>query len=296
MSRRATHASPPLRTLVAAACLALAPAAAHAQQPAQSPPLPASPPSAPPRAAPAPQASPDVPGAAPGAAPSAPPGYAPTPGYPPGSAPPPGYGQPGYPGYPPPGYGAPGYPPGYAPYPYAPYPYPYYTAPPAPPPPILPYEEGQDVPQGYHVEARANRKLIAAGAGVLGGTWAFSALVAGLVMADNSGNDKGYAPLFVPVVGPFISLGTSHLDFSRDGGLGAFLILDGIAQVGGATLLIVGLVKDKHVLVRDSAPRAPSVPTGPQATSNPGAPRAPWSAFVPEIRVGLASASLAWQL
>ena len=116
----------------------------------------------------------------------------------------------------------------------------------------------------------------------LGGMWAFSILVASLIVGDNKGNDLGYGPLYAPILGPFITLGTAKTNFSYDPAIGAFLVLDGLAQAGGAALLITGIVKDKKVFVRDStspgAPQAPVTPTG----------------LVPDVRVGLGSASLGW--
>lgn len=284
--------------LTAATLLLIVPALAHAQQPQPGapppPPLPATslqqpaaappawpPPSATAPTATAPAASATAPAAAtpPGTA-IAPAGVGPAPAYPPGYGPPPGY-APAY--GPPPGY-PPGYrpPPGYAPYPYYPYPYPYPQYAPAPPRPlpnIMPYEDGKAIPAGYHLETRANRKLIATGAGLLGGTWVFSVAVASIVVANNDGNDLGFGPLYAPIVGPFIAMGTSGIDFGLDWGVGLFLLFDGFAQATGAAVLITGLARDKKVLVREQNAPAPVTPTG----------------YVPDVQVGLGRTSLVWR-
>lgn len=273
-------------------------ATVHAQQPAPTAPPSAPPPSTaqPPPSASAPPAGTPPPAnglpppapppvvpkprpAAPPAASAPPPGSPPPQGYPQGYPPPQGYPQ----GYPPPQ----GYPQGYSPYPY--YPYPYYpypypypssTAAPKPRPREMPYDPGKPIPEGYHLETRANRKLIGAGAGVLGGAWIFSVVLASVIIDQNSGNDLGYGPLFAPVLGPFIALGTSTLDWDQDGYVGAFLVLDGLAQVGGAAMLIAGLVRDVKLLVRD--------PDKPAAT--PAA-----TGLVPDVRIGAGSGSLTWR-
>ena len=100
-----------------------------------------------------------------------------------------------------------------------------------------------------------------------------------MIIDQNNGDDLGYGPLFAPVLGPFIALGTSDLDFARDGYVGAFLVLDGLAQVGAAALLITGLAKDVRLLVRDRDLTKPPPATG----------------FLPDVRVGPGSTSLTWR-
>lgn len=160
----------------------------------------------------------------------------PPPGY--GQAPP-GYGQPP-PGYPPPGYGAP--PPGYG-YGYYPPP-PGYGAPQGPK--RLDYEDGDPVPPGYHVESKMRKGLAITGLALLGGFWLVSCLVAGTVQ-DNSSSGSEWTPLYIPVAGPFIAIGTLR---SRNGGTFA-LVLDGIAQAGGLAMGIAGLASSQTQLVRD---------------------------------------------
>lgn len=214
----------------------------------------------------------------PAAYPPPPPGY-PPPGYPPPGYAPPGYPPPGYapPGYPPPGYAPPGYaPPAY--YPATPPGYgPGYT-PPLPPSAQRALLDPENPPDGYHTESRARSGMVVAGGVMLGIGYGISAAAAGAGLSD--GNDN-LVPLFIPVAGPFVTLNTARVfrggeDTGEDVGkvFGAIgLIFDGLIQVTGVTLLVVGLAARKEVVVRDK----------PEAAS-----------AVPEIAVGPRSATARW--
>lgn len=193
------------------------------------------------------------------AAAQAPPPYAPPPGYPP----------PGYGGYPPPGYWPQGYPPGYAPPGYAPY------APPLSVPPPPPRMDPDHPPPGYHTESRARRGMVLGGGLMLGIGYLISAGVGAAGITDHN---RGLVPMLVPVAGPFITLETSHVfEGTRDqaatvgkvfGAMG--LILDGVLQVGGLSMVVVGLAAPKQTVVRDrdEEPRAaPTVAIGPAGAS-----------------------------
>jgi hypothetical protein len=229
----------------AVTCLALGGSALAKQAP---------PPPPPPGSAPAPAATPPPP--APPPAPPAPTEQPPPPPPPPATAPLPA--QP----LPPPGYAPPGYaPPGYAP----PQPTAGYPAPPpagyAPPPqyatpPVGPrtieYAEGRPVPPGYHVEEHARTGLAVGGGVTFGATWLLSAAIgAGLSEAwahdSDIGNDDTAWPLFIPVAGPFIGIGTMHASY----GPGFILVMDGLAETGGLAMFIAGLAAKKQLLVRD---------------------------------------------
>lgn len=199
--------------------------------------------------------------------PGPPPGYQPAPpGYPPGYYPRPGYPPPGYP---PPGYPPPAYPPTYG--------VPGYT-----PPPIQVPTSAMDPdnpPAGYHTESRSRSGMVTAGAVMLGISYVISAAAAGASLGDKTDN---LVPLFIPVAGPFVTLRTAHV-FQRtsDGGeqvgrvFGAIgLILDGIVQVAGFSLLVIGLAVRKDVVVKDK----------PEETAS----------AVPDVTVGLQGASARW--
>ena len=181
-----------------------------------------------------------------GGQPPPPPGYGqPPPGY---GQPPPGYGQPP-PGYgPPPGYT---YPPGYGPPPGYSYP-PGYGPPPgygAEYPPLgprrMPFEEGQPIPPGYRVETRARRGLIVGGAVTFGVLYLLSAFTASV--AVDAGDSEEFGPLFIPVVGPFVTISTADAE-----GAGTFaLVLDGVGQAGGVAMFIAGLMTEEKFLLRN---------------------------------------------
>lgn len=246
--------TPRFASLFAAALLASASAARADDPPAQPPPV-----------QPPPVATPGQPAQPPPAQP--PPGYGqPPPGYgqpPPGyGQPPPGYGQPppGSPqvmvSQPPPGYYPPpgGYYPGYPPYPY-------------PPrdtrPLVLEYEEGQPIPNGYRLDSRINRGLLGAGAGVFGGLWFLSAVVGLQGDEDTFVGDGGWAALYVPLFGPFIAIDTLR---SSDAGT-VLLMIDGLGQLGGATMLTLSFILKSKRLVREdlSVSVAPGVHVTPYA-------------------------------
>jgi hypothetical protein len=75
-----------------------------------------------------------------------------------------------------------------------------------------------------------------------------------LAALDSIGGGDAYLPLLIPVVGPFVAIGTfrSVVGPEKDKAIytavGAAL---GTAQAGSAALLIVGLAAGKRVLVRE---------------------------------------------
>ncbi|MEZ4293759.1 MAG: hypothetical protein R3B70_02195 [Polyangiaceae bacterium] len=181
--------------------------------------------------------------------PPLPPNTPPPPGAQP---PPPGYGQPppGY-GQPPPGYGQP--PPGY----YPQYGQPYYPNPAQQDtrPLTMDYEEGEPIPAGYHLRTRMRTKLIGAGAGVMGGMWILSTIIGAIANSAHErpvgdGRTDLWTPMYVPVVGPFITIGTASSDLSSGGT--ALIVFDGLAQTGGLAMLILGIALPEKKLVRDA--------------------------------------------
>lgn len=120
-------------------------------------------------------------------------------------------------------------------------------------PKTIPYVESMPIPLGYELGTARRNDLVYAGAAVFGVSWLASVLTAATVVAGNNRHRAEVAPLFAPFAGPWITLGTS-----RDAALadpdrrtnGALLIVDGVAQIGGAALFIAGLVLREPVLVR----------------------------------------------
>ncbi len=199
---------------------------------AQAPPPPppptatATPPPPPPGPPTAPPARPDV------APPAHPPGPARQPppyGYPPPAwsyPPPPGYSAPPYAYPPPPGYG------------YG-----------LPPPKYRPYHEGGPAPEGYYRDTRVRRGLVIAGAVTFGATYLVSTSVASAEQDSRDASD--WAPLFIPVVGPFITVGTAE---SKSFATFA-LIMSGLAQSGGLAMFIAGVAAPKDIWVRNDLGR-----------------------------------------
>ncbi|KYG01523.1 hypothetical protein BE21_05970, partial [Sorangium cellulosum] len=165
---------------------------------------------------------------------------------------------------PPPGYAPPGYAP---PADYASYASSFILGMPR----TLPFKEGEPAPQGYRLETQKSRRLLVAGSIVLGTAWALAALTAGSILSEGESEAGSYAPLFVPVGGPFITLATGEdVDFSDDGGrvAGSLVLLNGLTQVTGFALLVAGLASNPKVWVRHDIPRntslhAPELLVGP---------------------------------
>jgi hypothetical protein len=132
----------------------------------------------------------------------------------------------------------------------------------APMPMELRYVEGRPIPAGYHLETRARKGLVVSGSIILGVPYFLSLSVAA---------SSKYEPdrwLYAPLFGPFIDLGTRKEDCQTfsNGNIGStttckddsserfFLMADGLMQVAGTTMLVLGLVLPQQLLVRDDAP------------------------------------------
>jgi hypothetical protein len=124
------------------------------------------------------------------------------------------------------------------------------------------YIEGKPVPEGYHLETRPRKGLVISGAIIFGVPYFLS-----LSVAASSRYDPDQW-LYAPLVGPFIDLGnrkdscsTTPAGFgntntycSEDSSERFFLMADGLMQVAGATMLVLGLALPQRLLVRDDAP------------------------------------------
>jgi hypothetical protein len=110
------------------------------------------------------------------------------------------------------------------------------------------WKEGDPIPDGYHEVQRTRTGAVVGGAVTLGVMWLISAFVAaGAQDVTNAtgGHSNPDAALYVPVVGPFIQMG------STSSALGNMtLLVDGLAQTGGFALLVYGLTTPRNVLVR----------------------------------------------
>ena len=151
---------------------------------------------------------------------------------PPVQGPPPGYQQ-QPPGYPPPGM-------------------PYYQGYPQQPlgPKVMDYEEGQPIPPGYRVESRMRKGMVIGGISAFGGFYLLSIVTGVLGNATQAafGSDKEqFAPLYIPLAGPWITIGTTHANAT---GTFALAVL-GAGQAVGAAFFIAGLASPVDKLVRN---------------------------------------------
>jgi hypothetical protein len=123
---------------------------------------------------------------------------------------------------------------------------------------ITDWNEGEPIPHGYRPTQRTHRGPIIAGSVTFGTLYFFSLLAAaaGTDAAKNNGGSNDVAWLYAPAVGPFLALTQSP---SAVGNM--FLIIDGLGQVAGLTLLIWGLTSPMTVLIRDDAAGPRLIPT-----------------------------------
>jgi hypothetical protein len=128
------------------------------------------------------------------------------------------------------------------------------TPPPAPVarPEVMTYQPDGVPPPGYHEDSKADTGFIVAGAVVFGSSYiltSLSAVVAGAVAEGLPGGNTGgdYAPMYIPVAGPFVTMGSAHAS-----GLGIVtLALLGAAQAGGVALFVTGFAKPEKRYLRD---------------------------------------------
>lgn len=184
---------------------------------------PAPAPTAPPPAAPTAQPPPAW-GAPPGAQPAPYPApYPAQPGYPPGAYPPGSYAPP--PGWTPPGQdpaimGPDGYPRSL--------------------PLEMPYDPDKGIPPGYRIAEKRRMNLVIAGAVTFGSVWVASCIAGGIMLESD---DDG-APMYIPVLGPLITIGTAR---TSAGGTTP-LIFDAVAQGAGVAMFIAGMASSQQVL------------------------------------------------
>jgi hypothetical protein len=132
----------------------------------------------------------------------------------------------------------------------------------------MPYKEGDAVPPGYRVEDRARRGLVIAGAVTFGSAYLISILGASAAVSDGGRESEQFGALFIPVAGPFVTIGTAGDDAS---GAVPIFILDGIAQIGGVVMFIAGMAATQTLLVREDVASTPilrpDVAVGPRGAS-----------------------------
>jgi hypothetical protein len=107
----------------------------------------------------------------------------------------------------------------------------------------LEYVEGADIPAGYSKDTRIHKGLVIAGSVLFASSWLMS-IQAAMIMEESEGDDAN--PLYAPIAGPFIAIGTLDAE-----GVGkALLFMDGLVQTAGLAMFIGGLAARDTVLVR----------------------------------------------
>ena len=124
------------------------------------------------------------------------------------------------------------------------------------------WHEGDPIPPGYHPATRARTAMIGGGAAMFGaavphlrahrGGWR-GARVRTTSAARSS---NAAAPLFIPVIGPFITMGNTD-SVTAD----VFLVVDGLLQAAGLGMFIYGVAVPKVVLVRNDLGKIEFHPT-----------------------------------
>lgn len=109
-----------------------------------------------------------------------------------------------------------------------------------------PWEEGDEVPRGYRVEASSGGPGVTAR---IAGTWFFGiSYAAAYATALAAPQDAG--AMFVPVAGPWLVLGDVE-----DRGAKAALVIDGVLQGAGALLILGGIASTDRQLLREPEAR-----------------------------------------
>jgi len=119
------------------------------------------------------------------------------------------------------------------------------------------------VPQGYAMDSDPNWGLVGGGIGLLAAGWTMSVLVAAVAMSveENEADEltpterddgiapSDWSPLYIPVAGPFVAIGTLEASGS---GLG-LLVADGILQAAGLLGILLGALDPDYKVVRVSS-------------------------------------------
>lgn len=102
---------------------------------------------------------------------------------------------------------------------------------------IKKWKPSQPVPDGYAPVKAFRLRLAIGGISTFTGLWVINLAFA--LRLD--GGDPKWAPLAAPIVGPLITIGTSH-----SGSAGTvLLVIDSVAQAAGAALAIAGFAAPK---------------------------------------------------
>lgn len=140
-------------------------------------------------------------------------------------------------------------PPRYAPYGQPAYPPPvqYYPKPAGPPLVFYGWDADVPPPAGYDLRSSPNSKLIGLGVGMFSVGYVTAGVVGLVAVSDQRPADADdWYPLFVPIAGPFVAMGTLEASTGETG----VLLADGILQVAGLLAIIGGALDTRYKLVR----------------------------------------------
>lgn len=123
------------------------------------------------------------------------------------------------------------------------------------------YIEGTPLPEGYHIEERANRGLVGGGAALFGVPYLIGAF--GAISVQGEGSSEWLA---IPLIGPWLALGQRNSSCGEigepsPGGFDCFLdqagagllISSGVMQALGAGMITLGLINTREYAVADYA-------------------------------------------
>jgi hypothetical protein len=128
--------------------------------------------------------------------------------------------------------------------------------------PYVAWEQGAPVPSAYRTTPRGRKGFVVAGATLFTLTYLASAIGATTGYVHDADTISNRGMLWIPAVGPFIMMGNTS---SAAGNV--FLVLDGLAQVGGLTMFVYGLLAPKTLVVPDAASSAARISLVPILTS-----------------------------
>jgi hypothetical protein len=107
------------------------------------------------------------------------------------------------------------------------------------------WNEGDPIPDGYHIGEKTRWGLVGGGLGMFVPAYLISLSAAGI--GDAAGSGSQWWPLALPAVGPLIGIGTIH---GVDGVGATVLVIDSGLQIGGLVMLVMGF-QGRKVLIRN---------------------------------------------
>lgn len=128
----------------------------------------------------------------------------------------------------------------------------------------LPYNEGDPVLPGYEIATRPRERIMTAGIATFAPIYGLSILFAASFAGSEGMEASQYNPMFVPVIGPFITIGTAD---TQDIGTMTLLLM-GAGQATGVALFLGGLFgEEKYLLRKAERSLMPEVFVGPRTAS-----------------------------